>query len=416
MTALDEARPVKPVGGGFISAFTLAQIGAYVAFVPLFQILLPLKAAAIDPAHKTVLLSHVMFYGAIAAGVANLFAGAISDRTGSRFGRRRPWMLAGAVGTLVAYALIFRADDAGGLLGAVLFFQLAFNFLFAALLAVMADRVPDNQKGLVAGLMALGLPLGTFGGAMLVGGLLSGDAARFIALGIVVALTTIPFTLRLKDEPLAAAPPFRPVAFLKGFWVDPRLHPDFVLAWIGRFLVIIAFSVVQGYMLYYLQDRVDYPRLFPGRPAEEGLAILTGIYAVGNISFAVIGGLVSDRLGRRRLFVVLGAGLVAAAIAVFALTHDWTAVVGAYALYGCGAGCYYAADMALITQVLPSARDAGKDLGIVNLSNTLPQSVAPLLGVWFLGGGHADYRSLFLVAAGMSVLGGLMVTAIRKVR
>ena len=101
---------------------------------------------------------------------------------------------------------------------------------------------------------------------------------------------------------------------------------------------------------------------------------------------------------------------------MFALTHDWMAVVGAYALYGCGAGCYYAADMALITQVLPSARDAGKDLGIVNLSNTLPQSVAPLLGVWFLGGGHADYRSLFLVAAGMSVLGGLMVTAIRKVR
>ena len=410
------ARPGKPVGAGFIAAFTFAQAGAYVGFVPLFQILLPLKAAAIDPVHKTILLSHVMFYGALTAGAANLFAGAISDRTGSRFGRRRPWMFAGAVGTLLAYAMIFRAHDAGSLLGAVLIFQLAFNFLFAALLAVMADRVPDRQKGLVSGLMALGLPLGTVGGALLVGGLLRGDAARFAAVAIVVTLSIIPFTLRMTDQPVATAPAFRPWAFLRSFWVDPRAHPDFALAWIGRFLVIIAFSVVQSYMLYYLQDVVDYPRVFPGRPAEEGLAILTAIYAAGNIAFAVIGGLVSDRLGRRKLFVVVGAALIACAITVFALTPSWPAVMTAYALYGCGAGCYYAVDMALITQVLPSARDVGKDLGIVNLSNTLPQSVAPLLGVWFLSGGHADYRSLFLVAAGLSVLGGLMVTPIRRVR
>ncbi len=418
MAVLEQAHPVRPVGAGFVTAFTLAQIGAYIGFVPLFQILLPLKAAVIDPVHKTILLSHVMFYGALAAGAANLVAGAISDRTGSRHGRRRPWLLAGAGGTLVAYALIFRANNGAGLLGAVLFFQLAFNFLFAALLAVMADRVPDRQKGLVSGLMALGLPLGTVGGAALVGGLLRDDAARFTALAVAVALTIVPFALRLSDDPLSASAKaaFRPLDFLKGFWVDPRAHPDFALAWVGRFLVIIAFSVIQGYMLYYLQDKVDYPRLFPGRRAEEGLAILTAIYAAANIAFAVIGGLLSDRLGRRKLFVMFGAALIACAIAILALTSSWPAVMTAYALYGCGAGCYYAVDMALITQVLPTAQDVGKDLGIVNLSNTLPQSVAPLLGMWFLGSGHADFRSLFLVAAAMSVLGGLMVLPIRKVR
>ncbi len=416
MATQDPEPPVRPARIGFLVGFTLAQIGAYVSFVPLFQILLPLKAAAIDPAHKTVLLSHVMFYGALAAGFANLMAGAVSDRTTLRSGRRRPWLLAGAAGTLAAYGVIFLATDGAGLLVGVLFFQLMFNFLFAALLAVMPDQVPDRQKGLASGLIALGLPLGTVGGTALVGALLTGGAARYLALGAVVALTIVPFALRLKDQPLAEAPDFDLPGFLKGLWVDPRAYPDFALAWAGRFLVIVAFSVVQSYGLYYLQDAVHYPRLFPGRRAEEGLAVLTAIYAAGNVAFALIGGLLSDRIGRRKLFVTMGALLIAAAIAILALAPGWPAVMTAYAVYGCGAGCYYAVDMALITQVLPSARTAGKDLGIINLSNTLPQSAAPLLGVWFLGGGKADFQSLFLTAAAFSVLGGLMVLPIRKVR
>ncbi len=416
MSMPELVRPPRPAGRGFIAAFTVAQIGAYISFVPLFQILLPLKAAQIDPAHKAVLLSQVTLYGAIIAGAANLLAGAISDRTASRLGRRRPWMLVGAVGTLAAYAMIFRAGNMAELLAGILCFQLVFNFLFAALLAVMADRVPDQKKGLVSGLMALGLPLGTFGGTALIGGLLADEGSRFAALGLVTALTIIPFTLRLDDPPLKVAPPFRLTAFIRTLWVDPRAHPDFALAWAGRFLVLIAFSLVQSYMLYYLQDSLHYARLFPGLKAEGGLAVLAAIAAVGNVAFAILGGVLSDRIGRRKLFVIVGALLIAGAIAMLALLPTWPAVMAAYVLYGCGSGCYYAVDMALITQVLPSARDVGKDLGIVNLSNTLPQAVAPMLGVVFLGAARADFRSLFLLAAGLCLVGGLMVLPIRKVR
>ncbi|MEF3088073.1 MFS transporter, partial [Bacillus altitudinis] len=82
----------------FIATYTLAQIGAFISFQPLLQVLLPLKVAAIDPGAKAVVLSQVAFYGAVVASIANLLAGAISDRTTSRFGRRRPWMVIGAVG------------------------------------------------------------------------------------------------------------------------------------------------------------------------------------------------------------------------------------------------------------------------------------------------------------------------------
>jgi MFS family permease len=418
LTTADDARPTRAVGPGFIAGYTLAQIGAYVAFAPLFQILLPLQAGAIDPAHKAEVFSRITLLGAVMAGAANLFAGAVSDRTTSRLGRRRPWLLAGTAGTLGAYGLIRAAHSAGALLAGVLVFQLTFNFLFAALLALVADRVPDRQKGLVSALMGLGLPVGNIVGSVLIGGLLTDATARFAVLGAIVAAAVLPFAFALSDPPLAgeARPPRRLGEVLASLWVDPRRHPDFALAWIGRVLVITAFSLIQSYMLFYLQDAVGYGRLFPGQRAEQGLALLTTLSTLANLISALAFGLASDRLGRRKAFTCLGALILAGATLGLALAPTWPAVTACYLLYGCGSGCYYAIDIALITQVLPSARTAGKDLGIVNLSNALPQVIAPALGVWFLGAAHADFRSLFLVAAAAGAAGALVILPIRGVR
>ncbi|WP_304186714.1 MFS transporter [Phenylobacterium aquaticum] len=418
MTAREAGRPVEPVGRGFIGGYTLAQVGAYISFVPLFQVLLPLKAAALDPAHKTLLLSQVGLWGAVVAGLANLIAGAVSDRTTWRMGRRKPWLLIGGAGTLAAYGLIYQAQDAFALMTAVMVFQLGFNFLFAALLAVMADQVPDAQKGLVSAMLSLGYPLGTLVGTSVVGGLIAGEALRYIAIAVVLVATLLPFTLALKDRPAAPVARSRPslAARWKAFAIDPREHPDFALAWAGRLMVILGFVVVQGYTLYFLQDVLHYSRLFPGRTAEQGLALLTAVAAVANIACSLAGGLISDRVGRRKLFVAAGALILAFAIAAFALAPSWSTAMIAYVAYGCGAGCYYAVDMALITQVLPSADDAGKDLGLINLSNAIPQIIAPLLAVWLTTAFGADLRALFLVAAATCGLGGLIVLPIRSVR
>jgi len=418
LTTADEARPIRPVGAGFITGYTLAQMGAYIAFIPLFQILLPLQAMAIDPVHKAEMFSRIALPGAVMAGAANLMAGAISDRTTSRLGRRRPWLLAGLAGTLIAYALIHAAHSAAQLLAGVLVFQLTFNFLFAALLALVADRVPDRQKGLVSALMGLGLPAGNIVGTVLIGGLVEGGTLRFLVLGAIVAAAIAPFTIRLSDPPLARedVPHARLGELIASLWVDPRRHPDFALAWLGRVLVITAVSLIQAYMLFYLQDAVGYGRIFPGQRAEQGLAFLTAIWTVANLASGLACGLASDRLGRRKAFTCLGALTVGAAVLGFALAPTWPAVMACYVLYGCGAGCYYAVDIALITQVLPSLRTAGKDLGVINLSNTLPQVIAPALGVWFLRSAHADFRSLFLVAAAGGVAGALVILPIRKVR
>lgn len=414
----DEARPREPVRASFIAAYTLAQIGAFVSFQPLLQVLLPLKAEAIDPASKALVLSQVAFYGAIVASVANLLAGAISDRTTSRFGRRRPWMVVGAVGASLAYLAIMQAKTPLALIGGVILFQLAFNLCFSALVAVMPDRVPDNQKGMVAAFQSLGNPIGTAAGAVLIGGLLVIEWQRYAAISAALLLSLAPLVLKMRDPPLpkAAAPPFKLGAFIAGLWVSPRKHPDFAFAWAGRFMVLVALSLVQCYMLYFLQDEMDYPKLFPGRRSEQGLAILTTVSTVSNVAMAMLGGMLSDRLRRRKLFAFGAAATIAASMIVFSLSPSWPVLVAAYVVFGGGAGCFYAVDIALVTQVLPSQRDAGKDLGVINLANTLPQALAPALAVWSLGPTQSDFRGFFLVAAALALAGGLAILPIRGVR
>lgn len=418
MSPSDEARPTTPVRTSFIAAYTLAQIGAFVSFMPLFQVLLPLKAEAIDPANKALLLSQVAFYGALVASVANLLAGAISDRTTSRFGRRRPWMVVGSLGAAVAYLLIMAAKTPMALIGGVVLFQLTFNLMFSALVAVLPDRVPDNEKGRVAAFLSLGNPIGTMAGAVLIGGLLVTEFTRYLAIALVLLITLAPFVLKLDDKPLArdARPPFKLGAFIAALWVNPRKHPDFAFAWLGRFMVLVALSLVQGYMLYFLQDAIGYSRLFPGRRAEEGLAILTTVSTVSNVTFALLGGILSDRLKRRKLFAAGAAVTMGVAMLIFSLTPSWPMMLGAYVLLGCGAGCFYAVDIALVTQVLPSQRDAGKDLGVLNLANTLPQALAPMLAFVSLGPSQMDFRAFFLVAAALAMAGGLAILPIRGVR
>ncbi|MDR7230092.1 MFS family permease [Caulobacter sp. BE264] len=414
----DGARPREPVRANFIAAYTLAQIAAFVSFQPLLQVLLPLKAEAIDAGGKAIVLAQVAFYGAIAASIANLLAGAISDRTTSRFGRRRPWMVIGAIGASLAYLAIMHAETPLELIGGVILFQVAFNLCFSALMAVMPDRVPDTQKGLVAAFLSLGNPIGTAVGAVVVGGLLVTESYRYATIAAALLLGLAPFVIRLHDPPLPASdvPPFNLRAFVSGLWVSPRRHPDFAFAWLGRFLVLVAFSLVQSYMLYFLKDEVDYPHLFPGRRAEEGLAILAAVSTVFNVACAMLGGVLSDRLRRRKLFAFGAALTVSLSLIVFSVSPGWPVLVAAFIVYGCGVGCFSAVDIALVTQVLPSQRDAGKDLGVINLANTLPQALAPALAVWSLGPTHGDFRMFFLVASGLALAGGLAILPIRGVR
>jgi MFS family permease len=397
-----------PLRWRFVAFDAIANLGAYIAFIPLLQILVPLRATAIDPAHAALLLSRVSFCGAVTASLGNLGWGALSDRTLRHTGGRRPWLLCGLAGILVSYGLIGRAASPGALLGAVIVFQLAFNAMFAPLGAILADRVPAARRGLMSALLGLGYPLGNLIGTQTIGYAIVGQTQRFVILGLLVGMCILPFAALLRpDTPsLAKDAPWRDVLRM-----NPFRHRNFSTALASRVLIMTAFSLVQGYLFLYLQQIAALHGRIPGRP-EAAFAKLAALATAANVVCAVIGGAASDRLHRRSWFVCASAMVMSTGIVMLAGAGTWAGLEAGSLIYGCGAGVFYAVDLALIVQVLPSLQYAGKDLGIINLSNTLPQAIAPLLALALLEGTGSSFHALFLCAAASAMMGGLCVLRI----
>ena len=406
--ALAETSTPPRVGPGFVALLTLAYVGAFSAFVPLLSIIVPLQAQQVSMVDKVGLLGVATAWGAGVASVANLASGWASDRTRSVWGRRRPWILLGLLGVLAAYGLIGAARTPAGLIVGVIAFQLGFNLMFAPLTAILADRVPDAQKGRVAAFLGLGAPMGAATGVLVAGPILPDAGARLALLGAIVVACVLPLLLAWKE----------PMAQTRETSRQSKLHftADFGFAWMSRFCFQIAASVISAFMLFYLTDYAQYAEQFPGQTAESGLARLIALSTVLIVASGFVGGLLSDRLRSRRLFILAASVILAGGLMIFALWPQWPGPLIGYALYGVGFGLYTTVDAALVAQVLPSRRDAARDLGVMNLTNTLPAVVAPMLALLALGPERSEWPSLMLVSAGAAIVGGLLVMAVRHVR
>jgi MFS family permease len=190
--------------------------------------------------------------------------------------------------------------------------------------------------------------------------------------------------------------------------MNPFSHRDFSYVLVSRVLIMTAFSLVQGYLLLYLQQLASSGAIVSVRP-EAAFAELAAIATSANVVCALIGGAASDRARRRSWFVLVAGLMMAIGIVMLSLAGSWRGLQAGSLVYGCGAGLFYAVDLALIVQVLPSLQNAGKDLGIVNLSNTLPQAIAPLMALALLGATDLSFRALFLCGATTALLGALCV-------
>ncbi|MFD0785165.1 MFS transporter, partial [Micromonospora azadirachtae] len=220
-----------------------------------------------------------------------------------------------------------------------------------------------------------------------------------------------PFALLPGDDPLPRAhrSALRLRALLSSMWVSPRRHPDFAWAWLTRFLVQTGNALGTLYLLYFLTDgvRVVDP--------EGSLLVLILLYTLGMMLTAVVSGRLSDRSGRRKVFVIVSGLIMTVAAVLLAIAPTWPMAIVAALLLGAGYGVYLSVDAALITQVLPRATDRAKDLGVINIANSAPQVLGPALSaplVVHLGG----YPTLYAVTAAVTLLGSVLVVRIRSVR
>jgi MFS family permease len=408
---------LKPATPTFIALYALGYVGSYVALITPVAATLAFKVAELDPAGKEASLGLIAAIGALVAIVSNAGTGALSDRTRSRLGRRRPWIIGGALGGVVALAIVGFAPNLFVVgLGWVLA-QLTLNMVLAALQALLPDQVPLEQRGRVSAVLGIAqqvsplLGIGLAFGVQAAGG---GIGLMFLIPAIAGAVLMIVLAVRIRDVPHEQPAPVTFGGFLRGFAVERGKRYDFGWAWFGRFFVILGFAVYTTYQPYFIADRLGVPE--SGVLLQQLIALL--IFAAVLTVSAVICGRLSDRTGRRKPFVFGAAAVVGVGLTMLALTTSLPVFYVAAAVMGVGIGAFFAVDLALITDVLPDKEHkAAKDMGIFNIANSLPQSVAPAIAPLFLAiGGGGNYTTLFIAGGVFAVIGAVLIAPIRAVK
>ena len=407
--------PQERVGRGFIAWYLLAYTSTCLLLIAPLLVTLALKVddlVGIDRAPGR--LSLIAAAGSVVSMVGNPVFGRLSDRTVSSFGMRRPWMLIGLAGGTIGILVVALAPNILVVLLGWCVAQLFFNALLAAQVAVLPDQVPGSQRGAVAGLLGVAVPVASVTGTYVVDLFAGNDLLMFLAPCAIGGFFVVAFTVVLPDRRLAIAdrPAWTRRELARTFYVAPKGNPDFGWAFASRFLFVLAYAFLVTYQAYYLIDELGQPE------AEVPHLIFTAvlIQSVLVVAASLVGGLLSDRTGRRKVFVVVAGAIYAVALVVVATANAPRGYLVGMAIGGLGFGLYMAVDLALVADVLPNPGENAKDLGVLNIAGALPFSIAPALAPLVLVVGGGSYTVLYLVAAACALAAGAAIVPVRRVR
>ena len=379
------AQPPERQPAWFLALFALAAAGGAVAYVPLLTVLLPQRIAELQGGEDVAALAQVTFLGAGAASLANIAIGFLSDRTRTR----RPWILAGLIASGALLVAVGEARSVRELIGLVMVWQVALNLMLAPLMAWAGDCFPDEQKGELGGALALAPALGALAGSMVTHvGLVEPGARLMLVAGLVSALV-LPAVLlgRGRVRPALVAPAPAPAPL-------PRRERVVVRMWTARLLVQVAEGGMFAFLLYWLRS------LSPGYP-ENGAANIFSAVLVSAVPLSLLAGRWSDRHGRPVLPLVAAALACAAGMLVMALAQSLAFAITGYVLFGLAAAIFLSLHSGQTLRVLPRPQHRGRDLGIFNLTNTVPGMVMPWLTVLLVP--QFGYGALFVLFAALSL-------------
>lgn len=424
-------RKLTPAQHLAISAFWFANNLHWGA---LGMVILPSQGTRLAPyvgLREAMITGVTVATGAVVGAVVPPIVGAFSDRCLHPLGRRRPYVIGGALINLVAlfiFYLAFRLHSLPGYTMAWMLIGFGNNIAVGAFSGIIPDVVPRGQRGLASSWMATMQLLGNIGG-FIVGGLLMStghekDLLAISAIAIVLALVTIYTVVGTPERRLERAEPFRWSELKDCFWIDPRKYPDFAWVWITRAFFTTGWWFIQPNMLYFMRDVVRAP------DAARAVSWLGGIVLLGAIPTSIVGGVLSDRWGRKPIICLAGVVmavtcLLFTSLGAMPVDSRLKAVYVIAILWGFGYGAYTSVDWALGTDVLPNPEDAGKDMGVWHLSMVLPQSVAPVIAATLLnpfglkgGTGYAfgGYASIFVAACVFMLLCGVLIFKVKKAR
>lgn len=406
--------PQRKVGAGFLTLFGLLNFGLYLTVMMPALFSLPYKVQTLDPEGKTLSLGIVATIGAVVSLIAGPAAGVLSDRTHSRWGRRRPWLLAGVAVSILGSIVVAVAPSIAVVILGWVIVCLGGSGAAAAITPIVAERIPERQRGTVGAIVGIATQLaGVLG--YTIGGMLTGSmVVLFLVPWGVLALLALVWSIAIKEEAVeiphtTLLQTFRLMVF------NPRKQPDFALVWLGKLLMQLALAFLTTYQLYFLGDRLG----FTPEEAGQRLALVGGIGIVVTMTFAVISGILSDKLARRKIFIMISAALAAVGLSLMAFTDGFGVFFAAVMFILGAAGMFGSVDVAMASDLVPERDQAGRWMTIYNLAATLPSAIAPLMGAALLAIGSTtgtNYTALFLAGAVVTLGVGLVTTFIRGVR
>jgi MFS family permease len=370
----------------FLWLFALAWAGGAIAYVPFLTILLPLRVVGIAGADSVGVLATITFFGAIAASLGNIAFGWLSDRTGTR----RPWILAGLILSQTLLLLVPLSKDPQVILALVVCWQLALNMMLCPLSAWAADRVPPNRTGLLGGLMAISPALGALSGVVVTFPGLAGPDQRLWLVAAMVVCFVLPAILFVEPTPRS-----KPDASMS----ERRRMPFTKTMWLARLLVQIAEAALFAFLLLYFRS-LD-PVI-----GESRVARLFGGVVVAAVPIAILVGRWADRSAKSTLPLTIcafcsGCGLLGLVMA----SNVGEATIG-YIGFGVATAVFLSLHSGQTLLVLPSPAHRGRDLGLFNLTNTIPSLIMPWLTVTIVprGGFPALFGLLALLAFASSAM------------
>jgi MFS family permease len=368
-----------------------------------------------DPLQAAGALGATLSIGSLIGLFAQPIMGRLSDKTRLRFiGRRNFWILIGGLGGAMGLLAIAASTSLALLTVFYALAMLPLCALQAALTAVLPERIPVRLRGTMSGIVGTTGVLGAMIGITLAG--LSPELfTGYLLIAIFLAVSAVLFAFSTRDAPAPVNTPIldkqlrREANRLPGL----RTHSDFWWTFAGRFLVIFGYFIIAGFNLYLLRD---YIKVGDGSitAASQALVGISLVSSLLSLVFSVIGGVLSDRFGRVKVFVGLAAILMIPAAVVFITTPTYTGFFVAQAILGCAFGMYTAVDQVLITRVLPNDRNVARDLGLINVANSGPQVLAPVIA-GFLIAATANYTILFYISIAAFILAAATVRFIRSV-
>ncbi len=419
MTATSPTTPhrsaIRAVGWRFVALYALAYMSTCLLFLAPLLVSLALKVnslVGLEQAPNSLAL--VAGVGAAVAMFTNPFCGKLSDRTSSPLGMRRPWIVGGLVGGTLGVLVVAVAPTIPVVLLGWCVAQVGFNALLAAMVAVLPDQVPVEQRGMVAGVLGVCLPVASVVGTFLVKLFTGNTVAMFLVPCAVAAAFILLFAVTLPDRRLDRGdrPAWSVRELASTFWVSPRRNPDFAWAFTSRFLFVLAYAFLVTYQAYYLLDHLGSTEADVPQQVFQG----TLVQSVVLVAASLLGGRLSDWTGRRKVFVVTASVIYGVALFVIAAAVSFNGFLVGMALGGLGFGLYMAVDLALVVDVLPDPDTAAKDLGVLNIAGALPSAIAPAIAPVILAVGGGSYGVLYAVAGVCALAAAAAIIPVTRVR